>query len=393
MNRLTTPFAILLLLAAAHAPSVRAEPDPAYPDELLALLPKWLGEARTLSYMTPAAESYLEKADAMAAQGRFRVALFDLDTHRQLAEAGRLVDETRDESLARQKDAILRTTAAWQEEARADWQDYRRELHALDGRLRSLHAAELALYSADLALTAAIQMEDADDARTAFSRVDDVDPALVAGLVRTTRGVSYQLALAGDVLEVAAGLEGLPPRLDESGWNATLAAARATPKPDDVAYLRPIENAAGDAQRNGEDLLALAAQLAAVRQARVAAILQQYGDAAARGEEVVRDAAGGVRKASENVTFAPARDAQLNGVFTADAKDQADYALSLADSVGLVTLAYVWAALDHQAAATALFQQAARPADAPAQGDVPGPGLALAAAALALAALASRRRR
>jgi hypothetical protein len=200
-----------------------------------------------------------------------------------------------------------------------------------------------------------------------------LDARLVAGLVRTSAGVSRGLAYATDVLDAAAGLEGLPPRLDGQGWSETVAAARAVPEGEPPAHLAPLERLAGSARGQGEDLLAVALQLAAARMERLAFILQQYGDAAARGQDVLRDATTGLRRALENASVDAPRAAGLQGAFTASALDQQARATDL---------------LAHAAGKTPAAPVVdARPTPAP------GPCWLLAAGALAALVLGARRPR
>lgn len=398
--------ALLLAAILLSAPLAAAKDLPALaaPPVLLDLLPGWLDAADAAGRdaqgapVSQAAQEYLGLARAAAAQGRFRVALFDLETHAQQVEARRLLDAAAAQgSLARQKEHVLAQDALLRAAAMEDWAAYRERLHALDGRLKSLHAAELALLSADLALSAVLQTHDGESIRVSFAHDEGIDERLVAGLARTSVGVSRSLAWATDVLDAAAGLEGLPPRLDEAAWSQAVATAR-TPLPGDLpSHLEGLERVAGSARAQGEDLLAVALHLAELRQDRLAFILQQYGDASARGLDVVRDATTGLRRAIENVSVDAPASAGLLGAFTATALDHAAYTLSFADEgrADLPTLAYAWAALDHQARATEILAQAAgkAPTSAGTTQDTPGPGVALVLGAGAAGALALRRRR
>lgn len=399
--------ALLLALLVLSAPLAAAkEPAQArYPRALLDLLPAWTDAADAAGRdaqgqpLSPDAQAYLEKAREAAREGRFRVALFDLETHHQLSETRRLLDQAASQgSVPRQKEHVLARDAAHRQAAMEDWAQYRARLHALDGQLRSLHAAELALFSADLALTALVQTQEGEAIRAAFSRESGVDEALVAGLVRTSLGVSRALEHAHDVLDAAGAFEGLPPRLDASAWNETVAAAMVEPEGETPPHLAPLERVAGGARGQGEGLLAVALQLASLRQARFAVIMQQYGEAGARGRDVVADATVGLRRGMENVSVEAPLRADLLGVFTADALDHARYTLAFAErgQAGLPTIAYAWAALEHQARATDLLAHAAGngPAAAPPEDrDAPLPIVPLLAAATVLGALLAGRAR
>lgn len=392
------PLVLVILLLAAPAAGAKEVPRPEYPSELLALLPRWIADAERAGG-PPEALEYLAKARGAADEGRFRVALFHLDTHRQHLEAGRLLDEAGEGGLPARKERVLALADAWRAEAGDAWERYRAALREYEG-VKSLHAAELALYSADHALLAAVQLTTVDEVKASLRGSDRLDEGLVAALARSTRGVTYQLGLARDVLDVAAGTEGVPPRLDEASWDRTLEEASRVPEGEPPYYLQRLESIAGDARTTGERLLALALHLAQLRDGRVAAIQQQFGDAAARGIDATRDAGVGMTRGAENLSMEDARADALLGVFTADALDRVLYTAPLArdGAIGLPTASFAWASLDHQAAANLVLAEAReRPvvAGEKDEKDAPLPGAALAALALAAAAavLALRRGR
>ena len=390
-----TASALLLALALLAPAAARAQAPPPsdYPEALLALVPGWLREAEEAG-TAPGADAYLQKARDAAREGSARVVLFHLDTHRQLLDAQRLRDEAGAGALPQQRARVLALVATWEKEAADAWEEYRRALRPFDDA-RSLHAAELALYSADAALVAAVQATGLPHARQALNESSRLDEGVLAGLARTTRGVTYQLSLARDVLDAAAALEGLPPRLDPAAWNRTLAEAKAPLKEAVAYYLEPLERVAGDSRARGEGVLALALVLAELRDARVAAIQQQLGDAAARGLDAVGDAARALGRAAANVSLAEPRSRGLLGVFTADALDRARYTVPLGESgaVGLGPVAFSWASLDHQKHANAVLLDALPEPEAPRGLDAPGPLAPAVAATVLLAALLTRRGR
>lgn len=389
------PLLLALLLLAPPLAAAKEIPRPEYPPALLALLPGWLADAERAGG-PPEALEYLQKAREAASEGRVRVALFHLDTHRQLLEARRLLDEAGTGSLPARKERVLALGAAWRAEAEDAWASYRRALQAHDG-LKGLHAAELALYSADAALLAAVQLTAVDDVKASLRGSERLDEGLVAALARSTRGVTYQLGLARDVLDAAAAAEGVPPRLDETVWNRTLDEAMVAPEGDVPYYLQRSEAIAGDSRARGERLLALALYLAEIRDARVAAIQQQFGDAAARGIDAARDAGVGMTRGAENLSMEAPRAEGLLGAFTADALDRVRYTAPLArnGTVGLPAASFAWASLDHQEAANRVLAEARERPPAPPDADreAPAGGVLLAAAGLLVAALALRRGR
>lgn len=401
------PFAFaavaLLVLAAAPPAHAREAPDVPFPEELRALLPRWIQDAADAQAGVEGrpwaneSDRYLKSARAAADQGRVRSVLYDLEAHRQIVETRRLLDDVAGEpSDGARKSRILAQADQWRAQSVQDWEDYRAALHAFDGRLQSARAVETALYSVDLALGGAIRIVEYPDLRVSFLRGGGVDVPLVGGLVLDSRIVSYHLRLARDVLDVAAGMEGVAPRLDAQEWSRLVNATLVPIDPETVVDpLRDWERLAGDARGRNEGLLAMGLHLAEVRELRLSEIVHVYSEAASRGRDVTADGATGLARAMENVTAEDALDAGLSAVYTADALDAGRHVLGLMPDAAIEAIMHAWARMDQQRAANAVLLEALPKTEEKGGGNgVPGPGVALVALALvAVAVLSGSRRR
>lgn len=389
-----------LLLGVPHAKA--ATPAVEFPDAVKALAPTWLQRSEALAANStqkewyPEAAKFLQSAKDAQAQGRVRSVLFDLETFEELVVTGQLLDEAqRLPSDAERKSFILQRTAAWHADAKAAWRAYRDHLHEVEGDVHSVRGMELALYSADQALSARLLTDERENVAREFPKQPGVERGFVLALVRSSHTALLDLQWAEDVLGAVAVHEGLPPRLNETAWQQMAGAALAPPEGDPPAHLKQLEDVAAEARERNESVLAIAVNLAEQRAARATSIYVIYGDATSRGKDVTADAARAMGRQLENTSMQPARDVGLLGVFTADAIDRAIKTRDYADQ-GLVDLGIViaaWAGLDHEKMVTTTLGAASpvRPAE-PKENETPV-GLVLPLAALAVGALLLSRRR
>lgn len=398
MSRLAGALLVVLLLA----PAARAQgSDPDYPDDLLALLPAWTEGAESLARAQdhekpwwPQAESYLQKAKDAAEAGRFRVATFQLETFSEVVLVNQLLDDTASlGSDAERRSAIAQRTRAWNEEAEAAWLGFRERLHGYDAQLRSLTTIEKALYASDLALTAALSMDEHDLVSREFAKQGGVPDGYVYALVRASHTPLQAIGWAEAVLAAAARGEGLPPRVVDAQWANVTAAALNVTGSDAPDFLETMETLAQPARENGEGVLAVAFSLAEQRATRANGMQTIFGDAEARGLAVVADASRGMSKQLNNTTLDAPRAYGLEGVFTSDAIDRARFTNEFVASgnATLATVIVAWAALEHQAYATSVLA-AASPVRPSPQDETPAAALGLVALALVAAALFARRR-
>lgn len=396
----------LVALAALVLPAVAAQDAPArrydYPQPLVDLLPSWIQDAEALARGSegapwwPETEGFLAKAKDAHRDGRFRVAVFHLETFHELLLAHRLMDEANASfaSEAQKKTFILGRTQAWHADAEDAWLDYRARLHALDGELRSLRSVERALYSADVALQAIQLADDHELLARDFQQGGAVSRGYALALVRASHTPLLVVGYAGDMLDPAVRDEGLPPRLLDEPWaNVTSAALDVEEGGQLPPYLETLEKRAAPARANGEALLAVTAALAEARAERAQGMSTIFGDASSRGKDVVGDATRGMLRQLNNTTVERVRAYGLDAVFTSDAIDRALFTQEFVER-GLAdvgTLVAGWAALEHQAyVATALA--AASPVRPP-ENETPAPGALAALAAVGAAALLARSRR
>jgi hypothetical protein len=392
----------LLILALLALPAARAVPsEPEYPEEILALLPGWIDEAAALVQEDdrerpwwPEAESFLQKARAASDAGRFRVGLFHIETFDELLVARRLMDDAATlPSEAEGRTYVLRSTRGWNQDAMQAWADYRAELHAYDGELRSLVTLEKVLYASDMATSAAISARTHESYARDFPSQPGIPDGYVFALVRASHAALLTIERSQQILAEVVKGEGLPPRIVDEGWadlmEVSLEADRGTP----AAHLESLDALARPVRENGESTLAVAMELAYQRANRASSMQTIFGDAASRGQPVVEDAARGMGRQLNNTTIETPRSYGLSGVFTSDAIDRALFTQEFVSS-GNATLATViaaWASLEHQQYVTTALSFASPVKPEPPVDDTPAAPLALMALALVAAALARRR--
>lgn len=397
MSRLAGALLVALLLAPVAAAQGS---DPDYPDDLLALLPGWIEEAEALARAEdrakpwwPQADEFLAKAKAAADEGRFRITTFHLETFSEVVLANQLLDDTASMgSDAERRSAIAQRTRAWNEDAGGAWLAFRERLHGYDAQLRSLTTIEKALYASDVALTAAVSMDEHDLLSREFAKQGGVPDGYVYALVRASHTPLQAIGWADDVLAAAARGEGLPPRVVDAPWANVTAVALNLTAADAPDFLESLETLAQPARENGEAVLAVAFSLAEQRAIRANNMQTIFGDAEARGLAVVADASRGMSKQLNNTTLDAPRAFGLEGVFTSDAIDRARFTNDFV-ATGNATLATVlvaWSALEHQSYATSVLGSAS-PVQPTPMAETPAPGLLLVALALLGAALLIRR--
>lgn len=392
--------ALALLVAAPQAGAARA-PDP-YPADLAPLAARWIQEAEAFGASSAnatwysEAESYLLKAKNASAEGRLRVASFHVETYTELVRAHRLLDEAAAyRSDAEKKSYILGQTHEWRAEAEQAWTGYRARLHSYDGQLRSLHAIEKALYSADVAFATYAEGKRYDDIAREFPRSPGVERGFVLALARASSTVSLDVGFAHDILDVAIASEGLPPRVNDEAWaNATAKAVEEVPEGALPGYVSGMEEIARPIRANNESLMSIAISLAEQRTMRAMNMETIFGDAQSRGKNIVADAARGMGKQLNNTTVQKVQAYGLEGVFTADAIDRALFAQGFIErgeaTIGTVLTA--WSSLDHAGYAASLLAGVSPVKPAEAKKESPGLAPAAALGAVALLAVALRRR-
>lgn len=400
MKRALLAVALALLFALPSATAARA-PDP-YPAALLPLAGKWVGEAEAFGASSrdaswyPEAESYLQKAKDAAAAGRVRVASFHVETYEELVLTGRLLDEARAfPSEAERKSHIIAQTNEWHRQADEAWLDYRERLASYDGEIHSLHALEKALYSADLAFSAAVSGRQHADLAREFPKSPGLERGFVLALVRASHTVLLDMRFANDVLDLAAADEGVEPRILDEPWrNLTAAAVVELPPGTLPSYADRLEELARPVRAANESTLSVAIALAEQRLVRANGMETIFGDAQSRGKNIVADAARGMSKQLNNTTVAKAQAHGLQGVFTADAIDRALFAQEFVErgeaTIGTVIVA--WSGLEHETYATNVLAMVSPVEPVEEEHETPGPAPVLLVGLVALAALALRRR-
>ncbi|MFA5860820.1 MAG: hypothetical protein WDA16_03905 [Candidatus Thermoplasmatota archaeon] len=396
----------LVIAALVLLPSAVAVPQvPAFPGEMNALARKWQAEALALGANDtarewyPQAEGFLKNATTALGQGRVRTAMYDIETFTEIVLTGQLMDQAASlGSDAEKRSFVIERTAAWNQQARADWQDYRAKLKATEGDIHALNAMELALYSADQALSAAMQTTGHDQLARDFPKTSGFQRDYVLALVRTDHTSILDLQWATDILDAVAQREGLPPRLDSKNWSIMANVALADPGYGDRIpnQLQALEEFGKDVRAHNESTMALVISLAEQRASRATSIEVIFGDARSRGLDVVHDAARGMNLQLNNTTLETATKYGLLGVFTADAIDRAVFTDEFVDR-GQAQLSFIiaaWSGLDHQAYATQTLIAASTVVPPPTpEAKKPTPmGVELAVVALAGLALSIRRR-
>lgn len=401
MRRILLACAFALLLALPQGTAASAPES--YPADITPLAARWVAQAETFGASSanaswyPEAEAYLAKAKDAAAAGRVRVAAFNAETYTELVRTHRLLDEAQAyRSDAEKKSFILGRTNDWREEANTAWTAYRARLHGYDGELRSLHALEKALYSADMAFSVYVEGERYTEIAREFSKSAGLDRGYVLALTRASSTITLDIAYANDILDAAVAAEGVPPRLLDDKWaNITAEATREVPEGSTSPHLATMEQVARPVRANGEGILSVAIAIAEQRTQRANGMETIFGDARSRGKDIVGDAARGMTKQLNNTSVEKARAYGLEGVFTADAIDRAFFARGFVErgEATIATVLVAWSALEHAGYMTNVLAAVSpiEPQTATKQTPAPAPLLAVGVALLAAAALARRR--
>lgn len=391
-------LALLLL-----APGARGQPAaPEYPEDLRALLDGWMRDAEALGAPSkgkpwyPDVETWLAKARQAQADGRVRVAMFDIETYTELVLAHELVEDANETgSDAEGRALVVARTREWQQQAEAEWTELRAAARELDADARSLHTIEQATYGADIGLMGMLLTQQMDLLARDLGSRTQIDVGYVAAMVRASHTALLDATWGRDIIESAGALEGLPPRVLDDRWANLSLAARYGPSPA-PPYLEPYEKRAEGPRANNESIVSLAFALAEQRAARENAIQGIFGDARSRGKAVVADAARGMGKTLNNTTMETARAVGLRGVFTADAIDRASYTQEVVASgnAELANVVVAWSGLDHAGYVVETLGAVSpvEPVVASPTKPTPGASLALAGLALLAAALLARRR-
>lgn len=401
---------VALVLAALTllVPGATAAPTPEFPQEVRDLLATWVVEAEALGANDTdrawygEAKTFLDEAKQMQAAGRVRAAMYDLETFTELVLAGQIQDEAASlGSDAERKSFAISRATAWHVESKAAWEAYRARLNATEDEIHALHALELTLYSADNALGAALSSREHEFIAREFPKQPGFSRDYLLALVRADHSTLLNFQWANDMLDAAARLEGLPPRINDTAWAQQTGYALQDPGYTTVpAHLEELEKLATPVRANNESVMAFTIALAEQRAARATNIVVIFGDAQSRGMDVVSDAARGMRGQLNNTTMAAPRAHGLTGVFTADAMDRAIFTQSFVERqlADLNIIIAAWSALEHQTYVTLALTPVSPvqpPPPAPTVDGRKAPGFefaALAAGALALA-LAMRARR
>lgn len=393
-------LAALLLVPLARAQSA---PVPAHPPEILALLPPWIDALAQQA--TPAdreqpwwaqAQHFLTRAQDARDAGRFRSALFHAETFEELLIGNRLLDEVATlPATSERKAVILQRTSAWNDEATRAWEDFRAKLHEYDGDLRSLHTIEEVLYASDLALAGALNDLNYDAVVQDLASKPSYTDQHVFALVHSSLVALHQIERARDVLGTAVKDEGLPPRIDDAKWTE-LATTALTEQTNPTRTQAPLALLVRPVRENAEATMAVAMLLADQRAGRAANILTIYGDARARGLDVITDSGRAMSKQLNETSYEAVHAVGAQGVFTSDA---IDVALLMREYVAngnatLETIVSAWAGLDHQGFVTNVLAHVSPivPTASPTE-KTPGPAPWLVAIALVGAALLARRAR
>lgn len=357
MNRALVAMGIVLLLAgpALAQQATPKAPPVDFPEDVEALARGWVAdvEARVAPHADKPwfaeMDGFLQKAKREAEEGRVRAAMFDLETTDELLRANLLLDETAGRNDADRKALVIERTQAWRAEGDAAWEEFRARLKSIEGDIGSLHTLELALYAADLAIGAKLNLDNhkalvPEYRKVNFSREATLD------LVRASATPVLDLAFADDVLDAALEREGLPPALNATRWNNRYAIPETRREPDETGQVRLWEAFAPEVRANDERTMSVAIGLAEQRELRRQQIALTYGDAASRGQDSVNDAAKFMERRMNRSSYDDLRPHGLLGIFTADAVDQARFVLSFHEQgkaqMGFLTS--TWANLDYQ---------------------------------------------
>ena len=407
----------LVLFVSPGATAATAKPiQPEFPDDLKALGPQWVADVgdRIAPYADrpwyAEMDGFYQKAKREADEGRLRAAMFDLETVVELLEANLLVDAAPQRSEAERKAIVLERTQSMHRDGEAAWSDFRARAKDVQSDIASLHALEMTLYAADIALTAKLNLNNyvhlvPEFRKANFSREATLD------MLRASRTPSTALDFANDILDVAMAREGLPPRLEAVRWQERYVVPELSRTSDDSGRLSAWEDVAKEVRPAGEGVMAVAIGLAEQRALRQQQISLTYGDAGSRGLDVLHDAVRFMERRLNRTSYEDVRPHGLLGVFTADAVDQARFVLEFA-AAGKAQLPFVtatWATLDHQEFAALVladvspvepeketnlgFQNDLTRYTVKEEKQTPGAPVLLAAAVAALAALGLRRRR
>lgn len=394
----------LLLVPAAHAATNTGEIS--YPPGLIALLPAWIQEAEAMAVAEDKGKPWWNEADGFLArakeaqgQGRFRTALFHIETYRELLIANRLIDEAKAPANANQpKSYVLQRVAGEKDDADAAWLAYRAKLHGYEGQLHSLQTIEQTLYSADLALAGMLASTEFDSLAGEFPKQEGFPEGYVFALVHASYTPLLEVGWADAILADAVKQEGLPPRIDDEKWNNFTSASTAYGlEGASPSYLEALDLLARPARNNGEGILSVAFVLAEQRATRANSMQTIFGDARSRGLSVVTDAARGMNKQYNNTTLEASRNVGLVGLFTSDAFDRVQLTQKYlaSDQADLGTVISAWSSLEHAAYATstlaAVSPIAPLPDTSPTKGTPGASVLALLGVALVAAMLARRR--
>lgn len=393
-----------LVVLALLAPTVSAQaPTAEYPSTLTALLPAWFADAEAMAANSteapwyPEAKRFLDSGREAQEQGRFRSAVFDLETFTELVIAGQLADEGKSlPSDAERRTMILQRTLQWHTEARGAFDAYRARLDGIEDDIRSLHGLEIAMYSAEQALTARLMTNDREFLARDFPKQPTVDRGYVLALVRSSHTALLTIGWAEDILDTVSTYEGLPPKVNETAWD-TIRAVALAPREGAATNVEAYAAIGDEARAANESILATVVNLGEQRSSRATNIYVIYGDATSRNLDVVGDATRAMGKQLANASMDEPREYGLLGVFQADAIDRAqkthEFATDGKADLNLVIAA--WASLDHARYVT-LTLGGASPIQPAAIDETPvkTPVAAWAAvAALGVAALAAGRRK
>lgn len=399
MRRVALALALALLAPAAAA----KESAPDYPEEFLALLPGWIAEAEALVEAGarerpwwPGAEDYLVKAKDAQSEGRFRIALFQLETFTELVLSHQFLDEANASrtSDAERKTFIVSRLGGMREDSVAAWASYRSTLDGYDPQLRSLRTIEKALYASDVAVTGATMFVGYDDIVAEFPKQPGVPMGYVLALVRAAHTSGLSIGWASDMLAEAVKDEGLPPRVVEEAWTNLTKAALAVPEGETPDYLEVVAELGDEARANDEALLSLVFSLAEQRSTRAYGMQTIFGDGESRNKNVIQDSRNGMVKQLANTTLDDPRGYGLEGVFTSDGIDRARYSeefyqRGIAD---LGTIILGWSALEYARFANAALASVS-PITPPPTPEDETPFLALGVLVALVVAVALARRR
>jgi hypothetical protein len=403
-------LACVVLAATVLAGCAKPEQGPRleFPAEIVKLVPKWISEAEALGANDTAqpwyaqAKEFLDGAKTAKEQGRVRTVLFDLETYTELVLAGQANDTAQKlPTDADRKTYVVQRASEWRAEASAAWRSYRTYLRSIEGDLHSVQAVELAMYSADNALSSYVGLNAHDDIIRAFQRAPGYDAGYLVTIVRADHTTLQNIAWSRDMLAAAGEREGLPPRLVAENWSAITQAALNGSYDEPPSYLKELEDIGREVRAGNETTLSVVVTLAEERAKRATGIMVMFGDAQTRGLPVVHDetygasGAGGMSGQLNNTTMSLPRGYGLAGVFTADAIDRGLFTVGFVERglADLNTVTAAWSELDHAGYVTAALAAASpvTPPPTPEKAS-PAPWLAGLAAIAALSLALGRRR-